>query len=91
MRIEAAAFFSGVVFVGVMSASGLITNQPYCEVFTGLITTPVFAFGLNTAASNSGTSDPWFAVNLPPVFFEPGSCEYFFASAAKSPPALTWL
>ena len=26
---------------------------------------------------------PWFAVNLPPMFFEPGSCEYFFASAAK--------
>ena len=42
-----------------------------------------------TAASNSGTSLPLVAVNLPPLSFEPGSCEYFFASAAKSAPALS--
>ncbi len=88
MRIAGAAFDSGVVFAGVIAASGWITNQPYCDVLTGFRSTPVLAVGAKTAASNSATSLPLVAVNLPPLSFEPGSCEYCFASAAKLAPSL---
>src|SRR5579862_7333982 len=89
LRIDDATFDSGVVFAGLTAASGSIRNQPYCLVFTGFRSTPVLAVGANTALSNSVTSFPCVAVYLPPLSLEPGSFEYFFASFAKSAPALS--
>ena len=37
---------------------------------------------------DGATVCPRMIVSLPPLSFEPGSVEYFFARAAKSPPAL---
>ena len=45
-----------------------------------------FFFSANAILSNSGTVWPFEIVSLPPFAFEPVSSEYFFASAAKSPP-----
>src|SRR5205823_2937243 len=74
---------NGVFFAGLTAESAWITCQPYC-VCTGFESS--FVFSENATLSNGGTVCPFEIVSFPPWLFEPGSCEYFFASAAKSAP-----
>ncbi len=58
-----------------------------CQPYWVLIGVEIAFVGRVKAAwSNAGTVWPFETVSLPPAFFEPGSCEYFFASAAKVAP-----
>ena len=76
---------SGVVVPGLTAESAWITWYPN-SVLTGLETS--FVGSRNAVVSNAATVWPLVIVSLPPLSYDPGSCEYFFASAAKSPPAL---
>ena len=80
--IEFATCFSGVVERGLTLPTGSMMNQPYWALCTGAWIT--FVFCANTTLSNSGTVWPFETVSLPQLFFEPGSCEYFFASCTTS-------
>ncbi len=57
--------------------------QPYCVCTGGEVS---FVFSENATLSNCGTVWPFVIVSLPPIFAEPGSFEYFFASTAKLAP-----
>ena len=57
--------------------------QPYC-VWIGVEID--FVGSVKAAWSKGGTVCPFEIVSLPPTFFEPGSSEYFFASAANVAP-----
>ena len=59
--------------------------QPYW-VLIGVET--AFVGSVKAAWSNAGTVWPFETVSFPPTFFEPGSCEYFFASWVKVAPLL---
>ena len=60
--------------------------QPYV-VCTGADSS--FVLSENATLSNGATVCPFEIVSFPPCAAEPGSFEYFFASAAKSPPPLS--
>ena len=69
-------------------ASAFTTNQPYSGV-SNFASEPVFI--ANAVSANFGTSSPFLAVSLPPVFLVVSSCEYFFARAANFAPFFSWL
>ena len=80
--------FSGVTFASLTSPIGWMMWKPN-SVFTGREIS--FFFNRNAVWSNGATVWPFEIVNLPPFAFEPVSSENFFASAAKSAPAFSWL
>src|SRR6185312_2503959 len=85
--IDSLTCANGVDWRGLAFWSAWMMCQPYL-LRTGFDSCPVRS--ANATFSNCGTNEPRVSVSCPPLAFELGSIEYFFARAAKLAPAFSW-